>query len=167
MAHVEIEVWTIFRAVLLLSIANGAPVIAKKIFGDRLAFPLDAGALFLDGGPVLGRSKTIRGVLVSVFATSAAAPLLGLNLGQGAVVAALAMIGDLFSSFVKRRLQLPPSAQAIGLDQMPESLLPLAVCRILLGLGWIEVAVATGIFIVGELIVSRLLFALHIRDQPY
>ncbi|MBI5265083.1 MAG: CDP-archaeol synthase [Bradyrhizobium sp.] len=163
----EIEVWAIFRALLLLSVANGAPVIAKKIFGTRLAFPLDAGAPFLDGGPVFGQSKTIRGLLVSVAATSAAASLLGLSVGQGALVAAFAMIGDLVSSFIKRRLRLLPSAQAIGLDQIPESVLPLAVCRRMLSLSWVDVAIATGIFIVGELVVSRLLYAMHVRDEPY
>lgn len=167
MQNMEIEVWAVFRALLLLTIANGAPVIAKKVFGTRMVFPLDGGALFPDGEPVLGRSKTIRGLLVSVAASSAAAPLLGLDLGQGALVAALAMIGDLFSSFVKRRLHLPPSAQAIGLDQIPESVLPLAVCRSMLSLSWADVAIAIGIFIAGELIISRLLFALHVRDEPY
>ncbi len=163
----EINVWEIFQALSLLTIANGAPVIAKKIFGTRLAFPLDAGAAFLDGKPVLGRSKTIRGIVVSTAATSVAAPLFGLSVAQGALVAALAMLGDLISSFVKRRLQLPSSARAIGLDQIPESLLPLLVCRNLLALTFADVAVATCAFVIGELIVSRLLFTLHVRDQPY
>ena len=43
--------------------------------------------------------------------------LLGLSLATGGLVAALAMIGDLFSSFVKRRLKFPSSSQAIGLDR--------------------------------------------------
>lgn len=163
----EIRVWAIFQALSLLTIANGAPVIAKKILGTRLAFPLDAGALFVDGKPLLGRSKTVRGVLISIAATSAAAPLFGLGIAQGAWVAALAMTGDLFSSFVKRRLNLPPSAQAIGLDQIPESLLPLLVCRDILLLTPLDIALAAGIFLIGELIVSRWLFLLHVRDQPY
>jgi len=29
------------------------------------------------------------------------------------------------------------------------------------------VAIAVGLFIVGELVISRLLYALRIRDQPY
>ena len=77
------------------------------------------------------------------------------------------MAGDLLSSFAKRRLGRPSSSQALGLDQVPESLLPLLACRVPLGLGWLDVAVLVGVFLVGELLVSRLLYRLHIRDRPY
>jgi CDP-2,3-bis-(O-geranylgeranyl)-sn-glycerol synthase len=163
----EIQVWSIVQALSLLTVANGAPVVAKKIFGSRLAFPLDAGTVATDGKPLLGSSKTIRGLVVSVVVTAAVAPLLGVSFFQGGLLAVLAMIGDLFSSFVKRRLGLSPSAQAIGLDQIPESLLPLLACRSMLSLSWAEVAIGTAIFLVGELVVSRLLYALRVRDQPY
>ena len=139
----------------------------KKLFGTHLAFPLDAGALFFDGQPLFGPSKTIRGVVTSVAATAVIAPLLGLTLAAGGLVAALAMIGDLFSSFVKRRLRFPPSSQAIGLDQVPDSLLPLLACQKMLSLTLIDVSIAVGIFLIGELIISRVLYALRLRDEPY
>jgi hypothetical protein len=161
------QTWPLLQSILLLTIANGAPVVAKKVLGTRLAFPLDAGVRFFDGQPLLGPSKTIRGVVISVLTTAAVAPLLGLSLAAGGLVAALAMIGDLFSSFVKRRLKFPPSSQAIGLDQVPESLLPLLVCQETLSLTAIDVAIGVGVFVVGELILSRLLYDLHFRDEPY
>jgi hypothetical protein len=161
------QTWPLLQSVLLLTLANGAPVVAKKLLGARLAFPLDAGARFLDGQPWLGPSKTVRGVVASVVTTAVVAPLLGLSPTTGGLVAALAMIGDLFSSFVKRRLRFPSSSQAIGLDQVPESLLPLLVCRQTLSLTFLDVAIVVGIFIVGELILSRLLYDLHVRDEPY
>jgi hypothetical protein len=161
------QTWPLLQSVLLLTLANGAPVVAKKVLGTRLALPLDAGARFLDGRPWLGPSKTVRGVVASVFTTAVVAPLLGLSPATGGLVAALAMIGDLFSSFVKRRLRFPSSSQAIGLDQVPESLLPLLVCRQTLSLTFLDVAIVVGIFIVGELILSRLLYDLHVRDEPY
>ena len=161
------HIWPLLQSVLLLTLANGAPVVAKKVLGARLAFPLDAGARFFDGQPLLGPSKTIRGVAVSVGATAVVAPLFGLSLAAGAVVAVLAMIGDLFSSFVKRRLKFPSSSQAIGLDQVPESLLPLLVCKETLALTSIDVAIGVGIFVLGEIILSRLLYDLHLRDEPY
>ena len=161
------QTWPILQSVLLLTLANGAPVVAKKLFGNHLAFPLDAGALFFDGQPLLGPSKTIRGVVTSVTATAVIAPLLGLTLAAGGLVAALAMIGDLFSSFVKRRLKFPPSSQAIGLDQVPESLLPLLTCQTMLSLTLIDVSIAVGVFLIGELIISRVLYTLRIRDEPY
>lgn len=161
------HIWPLLQSVLLLALANGAPVVAKKVLGARLVFPLDAGARFFDGQPLLGPSKTIRGVVVSVGTTAVVAPLFGLSLAAGAVVAILAMIGDLFSSFVKRRLKFPSSSQAIGLDQVPESVLPLLVCKEILSLTSIDVVIGVGIFVLGEIVLSRLLYDLRLRDEPY
>ncbi len=159
--------WPILQSVLLLTLANGMPVAAKRVLRARLAFPLDAGVRFFDGQPLLGPSKTVRGVVISVVVTAVAARLLGLSLAAGGLLAAFAMIGDLFSSFVKRRLKFASSSQAIGLDQVPESLLPLLACKETLSLTSIDVAIAVGIFFLGELILSRLLYDLHVRDEPY
>ena len=155
------------QILFLSALANGAPIIAKRLFGLRFSFPLDAGTTFLDGQPLLGRSKTVRGMLVSVFITTTAAPLIGLDWSIGAIVAIAAMGGDLLSSFVKRRLRLPPSSQALGLDQVPESLFPFMACYHALSLTIADVALGVGIFFVTELIVSRLLFQAHLRDEPY
>src|SRR5579864_770672 len=111
----------IAELLLLLTIANGAPVIAKRLLGDRLAFPLDGGSRLSDGQPLFGGSKTVRGVVLCVVATSAFARLLGIGYAIGALVAVAAMAGDLLSSFTKRRLHLQPSTMFIGLDQIPES----------------------------------------------
>ena len=131
---------------VLLTLANGAPVIAKKVLGNRLALPLDFGFTFFEGRPVFGSSKTIRGILVSILVTTASAPLIGLDLTIGAIVAGAAMAGDLFSSFVKRRLNLPPSSQAPGLDQIPESLFPMLACRDALSLTAVDIVLGVGIF---------------------
>jgi CDP-diglyceride synthetase len=157
----------ILQTLLLLLAANGAPVLAQKAFGAWGAWPLDLGTRFLDGQPVLGRSKTFRGVIVGVLATGATAPWLGLPWQLGALAAGAAMAGDLLSSFVKRRLQLPPSSMAPGLDQVPESLFPFLACRFALGLSWADVLAGVALFCVGELALSRVLYALGIRDRPY
>ena len=151
----------------LLTLANGTPVIAKKIFGDRLAWPLDGGLGFIDRRPLLGRSKTVRGIVLAVLAAVLGGALLGPGWRIGLAVGALAMVGDLLSSFVKRRLDRRPSSQAIGIDQIPEALLPLLACRAALGLGLIDIVAVVAAFFVGEIVVSRLLFRLHIRDEPY
>ena len=77
------------------------------------------------------------------------------------------MAGDLFSSFVKRRLNLRPSSQAFGLDQVPESLFPLLVCGDALSLTAADIALGVGVFLAGELILSRILYWAHLRDEPY
>ena len=120
----------ILKLLILLAMANGTPVLAKALLGDRLARPLDGGAVFVDGRPLFGPTKTIRGILVSLVATPLTAWLIGLSWHLGVVVAALAIAGDLLSSFVKRRMGLASSSMALGLDQIPESLLPLLGARL-------------------------------------
>jgi CDP-2,3-bis-(O-geranylgeranyl)-sn-glycerol synthase len=157
----------ILQLLVLMGLANGAPIVAKKIFGARFAHSLDRGIIFFDGQPLFGRSKTIRGILASILITSASAPLIGLDLTTGAIVASAATAGDLFSSFVKRRLNFPPSSQAFGLDQVPESLFPMLACRYVLSLTIPDIALGVGVFFIGELILSRLLYQVHVRDEPY
>ncbi|RXH23056.1 MULTISPECIES: CDP-archaeol synthase [Bradyrhizobium] len=157
----------ILQLLVLMTLANGTPIVAKKILGPRFSFPLDAGTVFFDGRPLFGPSKTIRGILISVLITTASASLIGLDLTIGAIVAGAAMAGDLFSSFLKRRLNYPPSSQALGLDQIPESLFPMLACRDALSLTIADIALGVGIFFIGALILSRFLFRAHLRDEPY
>src|SRR5258706_1044936 len=150
------------RLLALRPLANGPPVIAKKVFGDRLAWPLDGGLAFVDGRPLLGRSKTLRGIVLAVLAAGAGGALLGPGWRIGLAVGALAMAGDLLSSFVKRRLARRPSSQAIGLDQIPEALLPLLACQAALGLGLIDIVAVVAALFCREPAGSRPLVRLHI-----
>jgi hypothetical protein len=155
------------QLLILLTLANGSPVVAKLVLRDRFSMPLDGNRKFIDGRPLFGPAKTIRGILVAIVVPAASAPLLGLDLEIGLLVGATAMAGDLLSSFVKRRLGLAPSSRATGVDQIPESLIPLLVCRQVLALTAVDIVVACGVFFAGELLLSRLLFRLHLRDRPY
>lgn len=158
---------TIAQLLILLTVANGTPVVVKRIFGDRFAFPLDGHVKFIDGRPLFGPSKTVRGFLVSIAATALAAPLLGLDLSVGLTVGMAAMAGDLLSSFMKRRIGLASSSRATGLDQIPEALLPLLACAQALSLTIADVVAGTAAFFLGEVVLSRLLFAVSLRDRPY
>jgi CDP-2,3-bis-(O-geranylgeranyl)-sn-glycerol synthase len=155
------------QLLILLSLANGSPIVAKRIFGRNYAAPIDGNARFVDGQPLLGPSKTIRGVVVSLLATTLGAMLLGLQFWLGLLVASTAMAGDLLSSFLKRRLRFAPSSKATGLDQIPESLFPLVACRSALSLTSLDIAIGCAIFFVGEKILSHLFFRLRLRDRPY
>jgi CDP-2,3-bis-(O-geranylgeranyl)-sn-glycerol synthase len=155
------------QLLVLLTLANGFPVIAKRIFGKNYAVPIDGDVRFVDGQPLLGPSKTIRGVVVSLLVTALGAILLGLQFWLGLLVASTAMVGDLLSSFLKRRLHLAPSSKATGLDQIPESLFPLLACRSALSLTALDIAVGCAIFFAGEILLSRLFFWLRLRDRPY
>lgn len=158
---------TILQLVVLLFVANGTPVIAKRVWRDRFSYPVDCRVKYFRGRHLLGPSKTMRGVLSSILVTSACAPIVGLSWKTGAVVGSAAMTGDLFSSFVKRRLRLPPSSRATGLDQVPESLFPLLSCRSALALTVADIAMGVVLFFIGEVILSRLLYRLRVRAHPY
>ena len=156
-----------FEALILLLVANGTPVLAGKFFGKNAAWPLDANYVMADGEPLLGESKTFRGIILAVFATALTAEILGPGWQLGASFGALSMLGDLFSSFTKRRLGMSSGTQAPGLDQLPEALLPLAVCAESLSLPWLEVLITAGLFWVLEVVLSRILYSVHIRKHPW
>ena len=151
----------------LIGAANSAPLVAKYLLGARGAWPVDAGLNFFDGRPLLGKAKTVRGILVGTLAPALLAPLLGYTFAQGIAVGAAAMAGDLVSSFIKRRLGYTPSSQSIGLDQILEVLLPALIARGWFGLtGWDIVYVVVA-FIIIALLLSKLLYRLRLRDEPY
>ncbi|MCK7543988.1 CDP-archaeol synthase [Marinobacter bryozoorum] len=158
-----ITVWLLF----LLVLANGAPVVAARLLHDRLSAPLDGGMRLGDGQPLFGRSKTWRGLVSGVLACAVLAPVMGLGVLFGVAFAALALGGDLLSSFIKRRMALEPSARASGLDQLPESVLPV-------GYAWWQrdfpLWQATGVvllFVTANMVFSPLLYQLGIRKQPH
>lgn len=154
------------RALLLLVVANSAPVLGRKLLGRRLDYPLDGGLRFFDGHPLFGPSKTVRGIVLSLAATAVAALALRLPAMTGVLIAGLSMLGDLTSSFIKRRLGRAPSSSVVLLDQAPEALFPLLVFREQLSLMAWDVAGVALAFLVLDLIFSRLVYKLHLRDQP-
>jgi CDP-2,3-bis-(O-geranylgeranyl)-sn-glycerol synthase len=155
------------QILLLLALANGTPLIAKRVLGNNLARPLDGGLILADGQPLFGHSKTIRGIVLSMIVTALGAPFIGLAWPVGLLVSAGAMLGDLFSSFTKRRMKLPSGSMALGLDQGPESFLPAILCRWVLPVTLADILLVTVLFFAGELIASRALYTLKIRDHPY
>jgi CDP-2,3-bis-(O-geranylgeranyl)-sn-glycerol synthase len=155
------------KILLLLCAVNGAPILLQKWLDRRGNWPVDGGRLWADGRPWLGPSKTWRGVAGALLLGGLTAAALGMGAGTGLVAGGLAMLGDLLSSFVKRRLGIASSGMALGLDQIPESLLPLLWLQGqgLVGEGELFGLVAA--FLLLELLLSRLLYWLHIRRQPY
>jgi CDP-archaeol synthase len=161
------RLWVITRLLLLVVLANAMPVIATKVLGNRFSRPLDGDLTCRDGQPLFGQSKTTRGIILSVLATVIGSFLSGLGCKTGALIGSAAMAGDLFSSFLKRRMKLPPSSRAIGLDQVPESLFPILACRRFYSLTAFDTVVAVAAFFIGEIVVSRILYKFRLRDRPY
>jgi CDP-2,3-bis-(O-geranylgeranyl)-sn-glycerol synthase len=159
--------WLSINILFLIVVANSAPVMARKLLDKKLATPLDGGRLWSDGQPLLGRSKTIRGLLAAIVATAVVAYGLGLGLIFGALFGALAMLGDLISSFIKRRRGLPSSSRSRGLDQIPEALLPAAFAMLYFNLTLLDLIVVVALFFVLAVTLSPLLFRLGLRRRPY
>jgi hypothetical protein len=155
------------RLLALIVIANGTPIIAAAIFGRRWAWPVDGGWVLADGYRLLGGSKTWRGVALAPLATGAGAVLLGLPFWVGGVIGVAAMLGDLLSSFIKRRLGIPPSGRATGLDQIPESLFPLLVVAGEFALTGPAILLIVVGFVVLEITLSPIFHRLGLRDRPY
>lgn len=154
-------------AALLLIAANGAPLLATNLFGTRFDAPIDGGVTFQDGYPLFGNSKTWRGVIAALLLTGATSWILGLGWGLGLVVATGAMVGDILSSFIKRRRGLRSSARAPGLDQLPESALPAFLLYWLYGFSLVAILLAVGIFILVSVGLSPLLYRWGLRSVPH
>jgi CDP-2,3-bis-(O-geranylgeranyl)-sn-glycerol synthase len=161
------ELWPSLRLLLLLGLANTAPLVAQRWFGTRWVAPLDGGLRFFDGRPLLGSSKTIRGFLAAVAAAALGAPLVGLPAMLGALLGVGAMLGDALSSFIKRRMGAAPSSRATGLDQIPEALVPLLALQRILGLTAMQIAAITLAFFVLEIPLAWLTHRSGLRDRPY
>ena len=157
----------IAQCLILLLIANGAPIVARNVLGERWSWPIDAGVHLPDGRPVFGPAKTWRGLAAAVFTTALLAPLLGHSVALGAGLALLAMTGDLVSSFVKRRLGMRSSDAAIFLDQIPEAVFPAAVLASPLALTPLDLLAVVIGFIVADMTLSRLLYRVGVRKRPY
>ena len=157
----------IVQSLVVISAANSAPPLCKRLLGTRLARAIDGGLTLRDGYPLLGSSKTWRGLIAAIVLSTCASVLVGLQWQTGALAGAFAMLGDCLSSLIKRRLGVGPGDMCLGLDQIPESLLPAVACGLYLPLGSFDVAAIVLLFFVGQLLLSRLSFGIGLRDRPY
>jgi len=142
-------IWLGLRLLLLLGVANSAPIAARRLLADRWAAPLDGGLNFVDGRPLLGPGKTIRGVAAAVVATALASWALGMSPQVGALLGAVSMAAT----------RWPASSSAgwawrerprHGMDQVPESLLPLLAVQGMLDLSAVQILAVTVAFFVSR-----------------
>lgn len=151
----------------LIIVANAAPILAAYAMRDRFDFPFDGGLLFFDGQRIFGKSKTVRGIVAAIGTTTIVALIIGHPAICGILVGTYAMLGDLTSSFLKRRMKLPSSSRVAVLDHVPEALFPTMLLAPAIGLatgGIIAVAVA---FMLIAVVLSPLLYNAGLRQQPY
>ncbi len=119
---VGVEVFNALYYIFPAYCANGAPV----LFGGGR--PIDNHRKLSDGKPIFGPHKTCRGFLAGIVIGTIVgvsqeflAPRVGLPGGSallGFVLSLGALTGDLFGSFIKRRLNLKPGAPLPIFDQI-------------------------------------------------
>lgn len=157
----------LIHLLLLIIIANGAPILIRVLLNDSFMLAVDFGQKLPDNKPLFGSSKTWRGIFAALSVTSLAAWLFGYSALTGLQIAGFAILGDLFSSFTKRRLGMPPSSMAPLLDQVPESLLPAFMLRTAFNLDISSVILLVLIFIITELVLSYIFYKWGLRNRPY
>ena len=155
------------QLLLLIIIANGSPILIHKLLNGAFDHAVDFGQKLPDNRRIFGSSKTWRGIIAALAATTAAAWLLGYHPETGMLIAVYAMFGDLVSSFIKRRLSMPPSSMAPFLDQVPESLFPALMLMDSFGLDLFAVILLVLTFVILELGLSHILYRWGIRKRPY
>ena len=157
----------LLQLLLLIIIANGAPIITRQWLNDSFSYAVDLGQNLPDKNRIFGPSKTWRGIFSSLLATPVVAVLLGHSVETGLMVAIYVVSGDLFSSFIKRRLSMEPSSMAPLLDQVPESFIPAFMLRQTFNLDILSVIWLVLIFITIELLLSYILYRWGVRKRPY
>lgn len=153
--------------------ANASPV----IFGGGK--PIDLGRKFFDGNPIFGPHKTYRGfisgILIGTFigwTQENLAPLAGLPGGStflGFILSLGALIGDLFGSFIKRRLNIKPGAIFPVVDQIDFVLFALLFALIINPIAISLQRITIIIVLTGpiHLLVNVIAYLLKLKDTPW
>ena len=133
---------TIATALLFIGpsyVANAAPL----VFGGGR--PLDGGRNFIDGRPIFGAHKTVRGLVAGILAGS----LVGLGESlvdprlaiAGFAISFGAVLGDLLGAFFKRRLKMTPGRLFPVVDQLDFVLGALVLSYYLLPMSWLSILI--------------------------
>lgn len=155
------------QLLILIIAANGAPIMVRYLVQNRWKRPVDCGYCLTGNNRLFGNTKTWRGLISSLVITSLLGWWMGYEIKTGLLIAAGAMSGDLFSSFIKRRLRLPPSSMAPLLDQVPESLIPAILVIQTFRLTALDIVYLVAVFFVLEYVLSFMLYRLGVRKKPY
>lgn len=102
------------RGMVFYSPAYAANAFALIFRGEK---QIDFGRLFIDGKPIFGRGKTFKGFFLGLIMGVITGSILGISLSTSFLVGFGALLGDLMSAFIKRRLSIKTGDPAPILDQ--------------------------------------------------
>jgi CDP-2,3-bis-(O-geranylgeranyl)-sn-glycerol synthase len=141
-------------------IANATPVVLGG------GTPLDGGRRWIDGEPILGDHKTVRGT-VSGLAVGILIGVLQLEPLRGALLSVGTICGDLFVSFVKRRLRLKPGAMFPVADQMGFIVFAVALVSLVEPPTWERVAAILVATLPIHLLTNVVAWLLGLKSDPW
>ncbi len=152
----------IFKFWLILMVTNGTPMLAAALWPGLRRRPVDNGRRLADGQPLLGHHKTWGGLLSGILAGGLCGGLMGLSLPMSSLIAGTSMLGDLFTSFLKRRMGFKEGETLPLFDQVFEGAFPLLLCKWAYRLSWsvflATLLVFSASILLGSLMKKRLSF---------
>jgi len=158
------------KLLILIWFINFVPPFVAQIFETKWNRPVDGGYCFIDGKQLFGGHKTIRGVMAGIISGGVIGLIVGLPLWIGLGAGFLSMVGDLLSSFLKRRLSLPDGEAVPALDQVPEGLLPFILIAPHYALSAKFVLLFIGVFVLGaycgSFFLNRVLLVKPFKSYP-
>jgi CDP-2,3-bis-(O-geranylgeranyl)-sn-glycerol synthase len=165
-----------FYFILPAYVANAAPV----VFGG--GYPLDAGKLFLDGKPLFGSNKTIRGFFAGLLVGTLSGFVLGslyqlegfpknflfqYNLLLGFMLSLGALTGDLLHSFLKRRLNISPGSPLPVADQLDFVLGALLFSVVIYPPPWLSALIILALTPPIHLLTNFLAYLIGVKKTPW
>ncbi len=173
---------TIVQTIILVwpaYVANGSPPIIAKLIRKRR--PIDFGKNFIDGRRIFGEGKTIEGFALGILSGIVISYLTFIVIKQYvpqyyypditaiSFMCILALSGDLFGSFIKRRIGLPRGAPAPILDQLDFLVLPLIYLHVTVPKVLTSSIIVTAILltIAMHLLTNYIAYLLGIKKEPY
>ena len=141
-------------------LANAAPVILGG------GGSLDRGRTWLDGRPLLGDHKTVRGTL-SGLAIGIIVGLVQLNPLKGVLLSVGAIGGDIVVSFIKRRVGMKPGALFPVADQMGFIVLAVALASLVEPPKWERVAAILLATVPIHLLTNVFAWLLRLKSDPW
>lgn len=154
----------IFKIVFFLLWINGLPPLVAILLRDRYDRAVDGGKHWIDGRPIFGPNKTLRGIIAGSAGGTLLFPLIGQAWWVAGITGLLAMIGDLLSSFIKRRSALPSGRNVVVLDQLFETLFPLMFINLFHPLTFLQNICILALSIITAYTCSRIW--IHITERP-
>ena len=141
-------------------LANAAPV----VLGGGGA--LDGGRKWLDGKPLLGDHKTVRGT-ISGLAVGILVGLAQMRPLRGVLLSVGAIGGDIAVSFVKRRLGLEPGALLPIADQMGFIILAVALNSLAEPTTWERAAAILAVTLPIHYLTNVVAWLLGLKSDPW